>query len=296
MKKAIILLAMIFSFSQMIHSQYWAPKGTTWFYDQDIFPQGSSISYIKFESLGDTVINEDTLTVIQESRSHNDSIHSEFYTKFDDNKVYYFHVQDNNYKLMYDFSAEPGDTLNIYCRQSESDTEPYAYIKIDSLSSLKIGDDTLKVQHFSSIYSVETSCNMIQVQPIIERIGHLKFMFPQHAWADPPYGGNLRCYEDSIIGLYKISDKDCDYFTTDINSEQLNQSNYVYPNPTNNILNIDSKYEITEIKLFNKLGNLILQQQYSDKIDMSALPNDIYFVKIQFKDYYEISKIIKNDL
>jgi len=55
----------------------------------------------------------------------------------------------------------------------------------------------------------------------------------------------------------------------------------VYPTPTENILNIKSKTEISKIEIYSKLGQLILKNETENNIDISNLTNGLYFVKVK---------------
>lgn len=54
----------------------------------------------------------------------------------------------------------------------------------------------------------------------------------------------------------------------------------VYPNPVQNILNIDSSSKILEYKIFDNCGILILRGEMSNTIDVKDLPKGMYFIKI----------------
>ena len=66
---------------------------------------------------------------------------------------------------------------------------------------------------------------------------------------------------------------------------------YIYPNPTSNIFTVISK-NIIEIELINSLGTTVLKTK-KNKIDISNLPNGIYFIKIKFDNSSITKKIIK---
>jgi hypothetical protein len=70
----------------------------------------------------------------------------------------------------------------------------------------------------------------------------------------------------------------------------------VYPNPVNNVLNINSPEKIQRIEVYNVEGQLLLNQDSQNsitKIDMSALSNGIYFVKTYAGNTYKTHKVIK---
>jgi len=67
----------------------------------------------------------------------------------------------------------------------------------------------------------------------------------------------------------------------------------VYPTPTENILNIKSKTEIIKIKIYNKLGQLIISTT-ENQIDISNLTQGLYFVKVEdVNGSFSVKKIVK---
>ncbi|TDP59378.1 T9SS type A sorting domain-containing protein [Flavobacterium dankookense] len=55
----------------------------------------------------------------------------------------------------------------------------------------------------------------------------------------------------------------------------------VYPNPTNGILNIATTSTITEISLYNQLGQLVLSAKDTTSIDASSLRSGVYLLSIK---------------
>jgi len=56
---------------------------------------------------------------------------------------------------------------------------------------------------------------------------------------------------------------------------------FVYPIPTKGMLTIESKTVITEIEVYNQLGQLVLSNSNNNKIDLSSVSQGIYIVKIK---------------
>ena len=54
----------------------------------------------------------------------------------------------------------------------------------------------------------------------------------------------------------------------------------VYPSPTSGVLNIESKTTITQIEIYNQLGQLVLSNSNQRTIDISSVSQGLYFVKI----------------
>jgi len=67
-----------------------------------------------------------------------------------------------------------------------------------------------------------------------------------------------------------------------INDEIALQGFKVYPNPANSILNIETtSATITKTEVFNMLGSaVVLQQNDSKSVDVSSLPQGIYFINV----------------
>ena len=77
----------------------------------------------------------------------------------------------------------------------------------------------------------------------------------------------------------------------------LNENNIVdyslFPNPTNNILNVKSQ-ELVDIEIYDSIGNLVLNKNSTKSIDVSKLSNGIYFVNIISGSKTTTEKFIKN--
>lgn len=69
----------------------------------------------------------------------------------------------------------------------------------------------------------------------------------------------------------------------------------IYPNPTNNIINISSKSTINSIALYDIYGKLMLKQNTKTaSIDISTFSNGVYFLEIYSNNTKEVKKVIKN--
>ena len=86
--------------------------------------------------------------------------------------------------------------------------------------------------------------------------------------------------------------------TTIVNTLAVNDSPLldfsIYPIPTDNILNINSKTKISKIEIYSKLGQLILKNETENNIDISNLTNGLYFVKAEdINGNFGVKKIMK---
>ncbi len=70
----------------------------------------------------------------------------------------------------------------------------------------------------------------------------------------------------------------------------------IFPNPTNNILNISSVSKIMYLEIYNSLGQKVFERSLSSskvKIDISNFSNDFYIAKVVFEDNVSIVNFIK---
>ncbi|MFN3019389.1 putative Ig domain-containing protein [Chryseobacterium sp. TY3] len=72
------------------------------------------------------------------------------------------------------------------------------------------------------------------------------------------------------------------YNATLASNEITNQSAKIYPNPVKEILNIDSKQNISQLKIYSLDGRLLMERKNmtSKSIDVSTLPMANYIIKI----------------
>ncbi len=101
--------------------------------------------------------------------------------------------------------------------------------------------------------------------------------------------GFLRNSGSISIGAYEINS------TLSVNDDVFNNSVSVIPNPTSNTLTIDLKDDILKnIIIYNELGQKI-KETASNEVDISNLPDGIYFVKITSQSGKTATKkVIKN--
>jgi len=80
-------------------------------------------------------------------------------------------------------------------------------------------------------------------------------------------------------------------------SDNQNLNSLIYPNPVNNILNIEAQEYISSIKISNILGQILIEKKSisnKEQIDVSSLKKGIYIVTIVIGKTRSSYKIIKN--
>lgn len=88
--------------------------------------------------------------------------------------------------------------------------------------------------------------------------------------------------------------------STEVVEDNLSVEDYskptfkLYPNPTNDLIEIISNHEIETIKVYNSLGQLVLLNNKSDFIDLTELGSGIYIIELKVKGHnVEVKKVIK---
>jgi hypothetical protein len=95
--------------------------------------------------------------------------------------------------------------------------------------------------------------------------------------------GSLKCVLINSENCTDTSVLKVNIGTTGINDIK-NSKIKIYPNPTNNIINIErlNKNENNNIQIFDMQGKLVITKIFTEKvmIDLSELDNGVYVIKI----------------
>ncbi len=286
MKKIILILACcipIYCFPQN-----WAEDNAVWYYDQSDFVTPPNTDYFKFSKIGDTIINGDSAKILKEEYfAFNYTSSDKIYMKSDSNRVYLFVPPTNSFELIYNFDAVPGDTIHVYCGFEFFLQNSSIDIVIDSVSFMDINGNLMKVQHVSQHYTENDEFSMNG--DIIENIGWTGFMFPLHSWADPPTGGKLRCFQNDRIGLFKISNVDCDYINA-VESKSNHELIKILPNPTKGKIKIQAN-NIKKIEITGINGKFVYSGK-ENEIDLANHKKGIYIITVVTEEKTETDKIV----
>jgi len=213
--------------------------------------------------------------------------------------VYYYLANTNRYAMLYNWNALPGDTEIIYV-DNLSGGEDSLMLTIDSISTININGFTKRVFHTTQLQTLPSQ--FIFGYQIIEDIGSTAFLFPQLAFCDPLTLG-LRCYEDTIIGLYQPwqPGSSCDTIIY-LGENELNYTSEIsiLPNPVTDFLSVSFNAAIHKevfISVFNvfgeKAGTFSFVPKQELKLSMKENPPGIYFIIINTGGKEEIKKVVK---
>ena len=136
------LIAMFVAGPASAPGQEWFPVGARWEVNQLIFfPPGNTYFNIR-------VVGEDTLDGRLMRRLEGGCAcapwHDYSYVYEDNDRVYAYDPFGGSYKLLYDFTLEPGDTLT-YALPDDGPT----YFRLDSVTLADFNGTPIRVQHLS---------------------------------------------------------------------------------------------------------------------------------------------------
>lgn len=271
----------------------WAPVGAKWHYN---FEEND---FTTIESIGDTIIQNKNCTILKLNHTW-DSL--KICTFNEDNKVWYF--KSGKFYKLYDFAAKVGDTWQVVDIFNLCGADSLVNIIVDSIGTTLINGNLLKhiVVRFTTNERWGFHCygDVGFSHKIIEHIGALGYMFPRRFCAlDYPYPCDLRCYSDEQFGLYETGIVDsCNYVKDDAVIISQDNSTFIYPNPTEKILNIElgSSKPGFIATLYNLFGEKVMKLKLDEQIktlDLSELEEGYYILQIFKNKNYSFYKILK---
>jgi hypothetical protein len=279
-----------FFVSAQSESDTFAPLGAKWHYGvyENFWMDWQH--YRTFEVIKDTVIEDKQCSVLQQMDYFfyhpEDIIESYEYLHQEQQKVFKWNKEYDTFDLLYDFSAEVGDSwIAPYSSYSIIDT---ATITVNAVDTVEISGKKLKRM---TVTSSSFSSFGDNVQYITERIGGSGYLFLYgYSW-DDVYIPRFRCYDDDEISYHLTQ---CDFITTGI-SEINRQADIIV---TDNFVQLpQSLKSITDRALIiNINGQCVLTAapDIEGKISISDIPKGIYFITLQKNNYNSQSlKFIK---
>lgn len=282
-----------------------APISAVWHYNSYTNFHGGGPFYFKFVVEKDTIILGENARLLRYYIFENGIFHSNNnlnkYIITDGAKVYY--KVENEFVLLYDFTASVGDTIfsraeyypvDMGCYPDfQNGGIEYGYI-IDSVSIFNVDGIDLKRQYVHVIDPPGFSTPWFFYNPIIERIGandYGGFWWGQGGGCILEDNGFLRCYIDNDLTFINTTQfhHDCDYTAT--NEIEGAADNQLYPNPVSDIVYLKVKIDL--INAYNSSGQKIKTFRNQDQIDVSELQPGIYFLQYQSGNTLYIEKFLK---
>ena len=267
-----------FEFSMHYVAENTFPFLSEWYYK--ILNDNGSVTYQHLQYTSDTMIdNERSKVIVRTNQIYDKDVHTEVtheYIKEENDKVYWWNKELQEFTMLYDNAANPGDEWEINVGL-ESIT-----VHVDSVGVFEHGETTTRVLHISDVGDVFTG-------DIVVGFGHLTSFFPERLMnrnANFTVDG-LRCYWVGDALLYHNGDEECDAIHSIVNTVgEMNANGFcVYPNPADGVLTIETKQGLPqrEYCITNMMGQILLQGALVDEIqqiNIEELPSGMYFIGV----------------
>jgi hypothetical protein len=229
-----------------------------------------------FKAYRDTLINEQKYVQVYKGDYYNPlKLYGYFKEDINVGKLW-FRGLDGQEELLMDLSLAKNDSFYFGLREPLLCTVDTVYYKS--------GKKYISLNEELTLYPIL----------FIEGIGPFNIFFS--ILVGSPWYAQIRCKRNDNILVFMNSDYGtCLDTITGVNNI-LNESIRVYPNPTNEYINISTNStECGIFQLFNNLGDLLLSMRIMDneQIPIGHLPNGVYLVKYQEHNKYFTTKITK---
>ncbi len=258
--------------------------GSEWYYE--IQNENGSVTYQYMYQAGDTIVQDEPTHILVRintlyDKGLRDEVTHEYVYKRN-NKVYWWNKTLEEFTVLYDFEAEVGDEWEI-----KVGTESLI-MHVDAVEVVEYEGDfyrMLRVSDAGDIFSGDIVCG----------IGHLTSFFPERLMdnGDGIRVEGMRCYWIGDELVFKPGDEDCDAVYSEVHGLEEDGPSAgsgaftVYPNPTNEVLFVETRliaslpdqtYRITNLMGQTVLsGNINAENQ---QIDVSSLPQGMYFISV----------------
>ena len=258
------------------------PMLSEWYYE--LKWDDGSITYQHLECTGDTVLQGKRPKVIVRSNTHydrdtiNEVTHE--YILEENGIVYWWNNTLQEFTTLYDYNAETGDEWEIKVGTGS------IIVHVDHVDVFEYQGGTFKMLQISD-------ANDIFNGDIVVGFGHMTSFFPEKLMNQGKgfRVDGLRCYWVEGALLYHNGEEDCDAIHSELQDIEEHPSKtafVVYPNPTNNILfvetqNLASQPTATEYHITNLIGQTLLQgpiNAENQQIDIANLPAGMYFISV----------------
>ncbi len=326
MKKQFPLLFFfsILFFLQPLSAQIdFAPVGAKWW--QEYWVLEPFNNFYTYESTGDTILGGTNARII-ELTSHiymnppKPIPEATIYLASDEDRVYSW-IKDDFY-LLYDFSAQVGDTLivgvNPAIRYYSGGGTPYIEdtSKVNFFRTIvdSVFMTTVNNESFRSYSSVGTTdhpdfiaggfgVSYIEGSATVnEKIGFYGFGGPLGSGGPVITAGNagqMRCYHDPLFAYPTTDTTFCDpYVFVEAVEESKAFDFQLFPNPIQNgLLFMEGITSDHHLQIIDFSGKVLLHQQVGASptrlsLDIGFLENGLYWVKVQTKDGFALTKKI----
>ena len=258
-------------------------EGSEWYYE--IQNENGNITYQHLEYAADTTINHKEVVIIIRTNTlydkgeHQDVTHEYLYEE--DNVVYWWNKDLQEFTVLYDFGASQGDEweIKVGMETLTMHVDAVDYYNYDGqwLKMLRVSDD-------GDLFGGN----------IVYGVGHLSSFFPEQLMTrGKGYGvTGLRCYWNDGNLLFTVSRNDCDAIYAEwhngIEEQETDENQFdIYPNPTNGVLFVEThgraSLQAETYRITNLMGQTLMSGTITvetQQINVAELPEGMYFISV----------------
>ena len=188
-------------------------------------------------------------------------------------KVYYVPPFTSTEQLLYDFTMQPGDTVQGYL----TDASGFDPNVVESIDSVVVGGAYRKQ------WIVNTGYNVRFIEGIGSTYGLIQPLPGEGVTDLPDY--SLTCFAESGMALYPdmVNCQVISHVTKALEALNLN----IYPNPTTSTINIQlpkKNHKATRTRIYDMTGRLVHQQPFNPNMDVSHLDRGTYIVVVETEE------------
>ena len=256
-------------------------EGSEWYYE--ILNENGSITYQHLEYVADTTINhKDVKVIIRTNTLYDKGEHNEVTREYlyrEDQLVYWWNKDLQEFTVLYDLGAQEGDSWVI-----KVGTETLT-MHVDAVGYNYYGGQLFKMLYVSDDQDLFSGT-------IVSGVGHLSSFFPERLMTrGKGYGVNgLRCYWTYGNLFFDFYRGKCDDIYTNLHNgldEPTEGAFAVYPNPTHNVLVVETCHGASlptqTYRITNLMGQTVLTGSLTaetQQVDVSNLPQGMYFINV----------------
>ena len=285
------------SFSTYAQSQdsipEFCPDGAVWYYDAGIVFFGvdtleDKAPYVKIEYVRDTIIDNFNAKILVETSHdpYNMYLDNKFYRNIilrqDGWKIYQY--VDSSFHVLYDYTLEVGEMYSLYVDQWLFVTDPMVVfdVQVDSVSEVLVEGENMRAYH---AIGNEGSWQMYGWNYF--KTGNINYLMPYDdaACEGVNCAWGLRCYQDKDF-FWKRTDLPCDALTT-TPTHDIDVSSFVqvYPNPTSEVLQLESSTDLKKLEVYDHMGRQILSiSNPANEINVQYFSPGRYFLRAWDRD------------
>jgi len=277
----------------------WVKPGAIWHFDINCLSSGG-IRTVTYES--DTIIQgrlaqqlsvfDNNVTIGQFGEYvYSDYEGAPIYLHLSGDTVYSF--ENDSFAPLFFIVASAGDTLEVSGSIGSSGCD-YSKLIVDSTGMTNINGFQLD---WYSPSRLDSMSDVGYHGKINERFGPMDgWFFPsRHFCPASPVDDcvyTLRCYQDDSFPLYNKTSAECDDLGLSVAENSIFIG--VYPNPTNSLLQIESRLPIIAKTVYSLLGKTLLRSSdASNVLDVSQLLPGVYLLQVEFEEGVEAGRFVR---